>query len=553
MRTDKEVLGLTLRQHIGGRWAVSLLMYAVNFPLNVVAILSNAPQTPTLDVLPTWFAIGTLGYLAFGAVLYIANVTVLRNRRVSPVPIAFVVAVGALAGASRGLVVGLLANVTDLAEGGDDPILFRILAGGVLGAVLIPLAALFISIIATYIQRRRQLIEAQHALEITRMRAEGVSDGLRRAFLVNIKDDLAQVAAQQDPDVARDISRKIWESTSTATPAPRLSVRQVLRTSIETNPYLVWPVIMLWSVSAWGAIAPAIGIPRTVGQILYTAVCLWLLYCFARTVTKKYPQHALVVFVFTVITAVALSGPVAYLIFDQRPLNQASNLMVLNAIWLPLFMFLVAIVSGAVRSSEEVIAKLSALVGTEEIQALAAMSEEELIRRDIASKLHGSVQARLLASAALMRQPGLMQQMGINNPASILMEIPELNGSTQRHDERSFKEQLADIVQPWAALMNISINTDSAAIPSSTGADICQVIEEALSNAFRHGRATSVDIAITHDNGELHITIADDGDGLSSERSPGLGSAVLGSLAPGDWTLTPGNDRGAVLHLTLRH
>lgn len=548
MRTDKEILGLTYRQHIGGRWAVSLLMFVLNLPLNVLAVLSNAPQMPALQVLPAWFLVGTIGYLALGLVLYVANVTVLRHRRIRPVPIWLVVLVGAVAGAVRGLVVGLLASAFDLSGPNPDLVGVRVLTGGLVGAVLIPLAALFLSVIATYIIRRRQLIATQHALEITRMRTEGVSEGLRRVFVEGLKEDLHHVASKQDPELARAMSRRIWESTSASTPEPRLRIRQVLRTSIESNPYSVWPVIIIWGLVAWGALSLTIGIPRTVGQILASAACLWVLYWFGRKCTRHSPQHALIIFIFVAVAAVALTGPLAYVLFDDRPFAQAVNLMLLNSIWLPFFMLVVAIVSGAVRSSEDVIAKLTALVSAEEIQALAAMSEEEGIRRDVATRLHGSVQARLLASAALMRQPELMRHIGLKNPADVLLEFPELQSDLT--DDRSFEEQLTAVIRPWSALMDVTVDVEGT-IPLPAIQMTCRVIEEALSNAFRHGEASRVSVTIRVVEVAMTILIIDDGSGLDVDRSSGLGSALLDAIAPQGWSLQNMAQTGALLTVEM--
>lgn len=549
MRTDKEILGLTYRQHIGGRWAVSWLMYVLNLPLTVLAVLSNAPQMPTLELLPAWLFLGVTGYIALGVVLYVANVTVLRHRRMRPVPVWLVVLVGAVAGAARGLVVGLLANAFDLSEPNADTVTIRVLTGALIGAVLIPLAALFLSIIATYIARRRQLIATQHALAIARMRTEGVSEGLRRAFVEALKEDLHHVASQQDPELVRAMSRRIWESTSASTPEPRLRVRQVLRTSIESNPYSVWPVVIIWGLVAWGSLSLAIGIPRTVGQILASAAGLWVLYWFGRRSTRHSPRHASIIFISVAVAAVVLTGPLAYVLFDDRPVGQALNLMLLNSVWLPFFMIVVAIVSGAVHSSEDVIAKLSALVSAEEIQALAAMSEEAEIRRDVATRLHGSVQARLLASAALMRQPDLLRQMGHRNPANVLLEFPELQGDFE--DDRSFEEQLTAVIRPWSALMEVTVNVKGGPVPAPAISMAGRVIEEALANAFRHGHAAHVEVTIRVGTASVRITIVDDGTGLVVDRSSGMGSALLDVIAPQRWSLEEGIPSGAALEVEL--
>ena len=44
------------------------------------------------------------------------------------------------------------------------------------------------------------------------------------------------------------------------------------------------------------------------------------------------------------------------------------------------------------------------------------------------------------------------------------------------------------------------------------------IIQEAFTNVRKHGRASSIDLTITHVNGTIHTTIEDDGDGLDMNQ-----------------------------------
>jgi hypothetical protein len=158
MPTGNRILGLTIREHVGGRWAVSLLAYLINIPLNLLAIATHLTQSPTTAAAFAWLGVAALGYLALGLVLFAANATVLRGRREQPVSPWLVVAVGAVAGGTRGLVVGVLAVVLVLPNAGPNAIAVRVMTGVGLGAVVVPLAALFLSIVSTYLNRRRSLV-----------------------------------------------------------------------------------------------------------------------------------------------------------------------------------------------------------------------------------------------------------------------------------------------------------------------------------------------------------------------------------------------------------
>ena len=103
------VLGKTVGERIGGRWAISLIFYVLNLPINFVTIGSNMSGGMEGNI-GSWFFIWAAGYSLFGVILLLANFTLFRNRRVHAVPIAWVVALGAIAGGSRGALVGFMSD-----------------------------------------------------------------------------------------------------------------------------------------------------------------------------------------------------------------------------------------------------------------------------------------------------------------------------------------------------------------------------------------------------------------------------------------------------------
>lgn len=382
------------------------------------------------------------------------------------------------------------------------------------------------------------------------MKAEGVSEGLRRAYVEDIRGDLRTVAEAQDPELARAISRRIWETAPAPPARAKLHIRDVLRTSISSNSYVVWPVAVIWILSAWGALSLAVGWPRAVAQMVFTVGALWVFFRIGRSLTERHRRHALAIFVLVIAAVVIVSGPVASLIFDERSLQTSLNLIVLNSLWLPFVIILVTVVTGAVRSSEQVIDGLTSSVDDEEIRALAAISEEERIRRDVASQLHGNVQARLLASAALMRQPDLMRTLGITNPAELLLDVDDFVEPQAASGDVA--ERIDAVVRPWRSLMETTVRVDVADIAPERAEAVCRIIEEGLSNAYRHGAATAVEIDAAMESAGVRITVLDDGSGLDADLQPGLGSTLLDALAPNSWSLARSADGRTVLDALVR-
>ena len=96
------------------------------------------------------------------------------------------------------------------------------------------------------------------------------------------------------------------------------------------------------------------------------------------------------------------------------------------------------------------------------------------------------------------------------------------------------------LTKTFQEVTGILINIDFANMPSELPAEVekllYRLIQEGLTNAFRHGKASEVHISFWYDRGNLTIRIRDNGRGetleaneegtLSSER-PGIGLAGL--------------------------
>jgi anti-sigma regulatory factor (Ser/Thr protein kinase) len=86
----------------------------------------------------------------------------------------------------------------------------------------------------------------------------------------------------------------------------------------------------------------------------------------------------------------------------------------------------------------------------------------------------------------------------------------------------------------------------------SDSSTIAIVAEEAVANAYRHGSAEQVHVNISVDMDEIHMTVEDDGSGLSSHLEPGLGSRLLDHHAPGCWSRSAVPTGGVLLQVTFK-
>ena len=91
-------------------------------------------------------------------------------------------------------------------------------------------------------------------------------------------------------------------------------------------------------------------------------------------------------------------------------------------------------------------------------------------------------------------------------------------------------------------------DVDATDSPSES---IGRIVEEGISNAIRHGKATRIDIVVsTRPDGTCDVAITDNGTGPLGGK-PGVGSALLHQSSAGAWSLIA-LDRGSRLVVAVR-
>lgn len=527
----KRVLGSSVNDLIGGRWAISLIAYAVNAPVNLIVIGSNAGSSASSTSWTTWLAAAAVAYVAFGLVFLLAHLTAFRHRAQSPRSAASVVALGAVAGGVRGLVLALIVASWGLASASPGMVAMRIGIGVALGAILVPLVAFALGSIDAYRSQRTALLFELRRLRAATMAEQGITRELEAALMVSVQDQLDEVVRTRDPAVARDVSHQIWNDIADPKPEPRMRWSSVLRASVQHNPFAIALVATIWSIAAIGTLTTSIGLTSALAQIAFSVAAIAVCFAAGRRLTNRHPRHAVAIVLTTLSILVLATGPLASAIFDPRPWPAGASLIIANSIWLPLLTLATGFVMAALRSGEDVLDDLCRQVSEDELAAIVAHDERERLRRELATRLHGTVQSRLLAASLAPTDSHVLTQW-INGLQSL--------GSPPATSRR-LSELVDAVVDPWSALMEVLVESP---LPDTTGVDasIIRVLEEALANSFRHGRATRVRVSIVIDGNAWLITVQDNGIGLSEDHSPGLGQGVLSTIAPDAWEMSHNGD-----------
>ncbi len=186
------------------------------------------------------------------------------------------------------------------------------------------------------------------------------------------------------------------------------------------------------------------------------------------------------------------------------------------------------------------------------MQALALSQRLASVARETSQMLHGSVQTRLISCAMVIeRASGTGDTDSLNaalNEAIAILEQPRNEPPTAR----SLNDEVVRKVDLWEGLCEVHILIDPGAtsIDSESCVAIGRIVEEGLSNAIRHGKATSLAIEIERiDSLTVRVRVIDNGRGPQG-GSLGIGSAYLGQTSGNRWSLTP-TETGSVLEVLV--
>jgi signal transduction histidine kinase len=247
---------------------------------------------------------------------------------------------------------------------------------------------------------------------------------------------------------------------------------------------------------------------------------------------------------------------------------------VFAAFFISLSYFTGLFVGGVLRRSRR--HELSAVTqAARAAAALTALQAEELrIRRDVAEGLHGTVQQRLVLAESRLRNAADRLGRTSGGMVGLDAELLELLAVADELDEVREVDvrEMSQLLYPAGVELGIaqSARMMMRRVPSSIAARVVindsallwvggigerlvvlRVLEEAISNALRHGHASSLSLELSVEaDGTLLLVFDDNGNGLSTPVPRLSGLAMLSerlSVAGGSIALTPGPLGGARL------
>lgn len=167
----------------------------------------------------------------------------------------------------------------------------------------------------------------------------------------------------------------------------------------------------------------------------------------------------------------------------------------------------------------------------EKIKKLAVTEE----RQRLARELHDAVSQQLFA-ISMMSSAVLANKQAIDEKqVQQIAAIEKMAGDAQsemralllhlrpaRLENKGLKEGIAELLQEFQSKQSMEILWDGKEIPplpKGIEDHMFRIVQEALSNVFRHSRATSVSVYLGTHNRQIHLKIIDNGIGFDMSEN----------------------------------
>lgn len=558
---------------IGGESAFNYPLALACTPLLIIPVALNESKDGEFRNFLQWIGSAAIATSIAGLLMIFIDKTLFRNRRIKPVPNWWIFALGAFLGFVKGGVTGLIGkSLFHIPYITLNAVLIRSINAGAIGTLFIPIIALASYSWHVLGDARKLTIADLEAIELllgadidpqyqhqllnaAKERLNAAKKEFNERFImrkVQSTNEVAQYLRELSNSVVRKLSREISNrpkrSVFTGTQFAEL-VRLVPETILWVAP---------WFVTYSGVVSIHIFLNAYglwLGLLLFTIhlsllqLSMWVIYRLLRRGAPKNLQVLVIPLLIITLEAWALNCVQSILYGKPVDISPWSN-AILN------FTSFCLICSAGIYLSTQLnyIQFLQQEYSKKYTEIMRRDQSQQLISTRLARYLHGTLQTRLITSAYRIGK----LRGGVNDdelPTELMLvldhfDLPDNLGVTV--EVKNFQDQINSVLEDWHSLLTASLymQTTSRAYPPEVKSDVCDIINEALNNALRHGNATSIQIDITDAEDVLIIRCEDNGAGPEIIE-PGLGSELFSGATSGYWKLTRSPDNSSTI-LELR-
>ena len=222
----------------------------------------------------------------------------------------------------------------------------------------------------------------------------------------------------------------------------------------------------------------------------------------------------------------------------QEPSTMISGYL-LSAVTQITFYIIGALLLALRNDQEFVFEFIGDVIKAGELEKLLERTKPGNVDGNYAQYLHAEVQSQLLACKLLLLKAAEsdFELFPPEITRQIVERMDKLKQPYERPSARIPSKRVEALQQSWAGLAEISYHFSDEFSELHSYSDICsQLIEEAVVNSIRHGKANKIQVTGIKESDYLSIEVIDNGQFSESSRHSGLGSILFNTFAH-DWSL----------------
>lgn len=357
----------------------------------------------------------------------------------------------------------------------------------------------------------------------TRVDPSEVADAIRREIDTNI----------------RPLSHRLWFGAEGIEPRSRLL--PLIRDALTAWTVPVRAIAAVWFLTAILGGARWLGLEQgVVVSVVSTVLMVVVVVLIGRVVPPSLWGRAGALAVGSVVVVVGTDGTLRLVGYPSRLYVDTGSLLLL-----PVTIAALIVVSASISLVES---------DRRTILEVAERESREIVNAKRQSTfLHNSLQSELTGMA--MQLDEAARSGSTEESRAALERVHALLARSISEDFVNFqenpREHIDRIIRGWSGICEVSIEFDEPLDADPRLRLAVQAIEEIITNAVRHGGASSLSVAIDSSARGLVIRVESDarvaGEGDGAE---GLGSRVLASMAP-EGVVVEGADSGSLLELVI--
>jgi hypothetical protein len=370
------------------------------------------------------------------------------------------------------------------------------------------------------------------------------------------KEELYEASGEIDrliTDHIKPLSQSRWKDGELVW--VRTGFFAVLRRTLSLNPIPVVAVILLaWPFTIVAQISRIGWAQTVVVQITWST----LAYLLTRIVYRNFIAEQVLRKNVTFLIALPSAYLVTFLVQYNIPIGSNQSFTDMFGGYLisalsQIALYLVGCLLLALRNDQEFVFQFIAdAIKAGELERLLEKTKSGNLDANYAQYLHAEVQSQLLACKLLLLKAA-ESNFSLFPPEitrQIVDRMERLKQPYEKPPARIPSQRLAELQRSWDGLAQVSYDCSSEFSELHSYSDVTsQLIEEAVVNSIRHGKATEIQVNGTGSGDFITIQVHDNGSFTGGKSHRGLGTILFETFAD-SWQLEGGSN-GSTLTFTV--